>query len=225
MKATQILTVVMVLGLITICVTVFNSIQIETFNEEPLPYTGYRNITAATYLKLREETPQIAAKMISASVGEDYFNRHFQLYHVEVLNSTDGDWFAQVLYAYVLEVGNHTNVDDTSIWFDEYENVVRVEGIPSKDCLMPFNVTEEQAIELAKERIKPTGDYKTEAGIHNIKNYPLTKGLNKYTWVVTFRRVTSSTGYSSTGTDTVVILDVFTGEIYGVDEYAWTATS
>ena len=195
--------------------------------QESTQLIGYRNITTETYLKLKEETPQIAAKLIMDKVGYDYFQTNFYLYSQQVLNRTDGDWFAQVLYAYVLRVGNHTNLDDTSVWFNEKGNVIRTQGIPEEGNLMPFKVTEDQAIGIAQHAAKPGSYTRLDANIRNVGTFDLSPRVDKYAWVISFWKVTSTdnTYGRSSGTTTDVILDVYTGWVYSVRTYQWEAVS
>jgi hypothetical protein len=230
MRGASLVILIVVTGLVLTYVgflPINNVIDAMSHQQEHSSLVGYRNITAATYLKLKEETPLIAAKLIIDKVGYDYFQANFYLYSQQVLNSTDGDWFAQVLYAYVLRVGNHTNLDDSSVWFNEDGQVIRTQGIPEEGNLMPFKVTEDQAIAIARYVAKP-GDYtRLDANIRNIGTFDLSPRVNKYAWVVSFWKVTSTDSVygRSSGTSTDVILDVYTGWVYSVRTYQWEAVS
>jgi len=177
-------------------------------------------------LKLKEETPQIVAKLILDKVGQAYFQNNFYLYSQVVLNGTDGDWFAQILYAYVLRVGNHTNLEDSSVWFDEGGNVIRTQGIPEVDNLMPFNVTEDQAIAIARSAAEPGDYFRLDANIRNVGTFDLSPRVDKYAWVVSFWKVTSANNSGlSSGTVTDVVLDVCTGWVYSVRTYQYMIAS
>ena len=202
-----------------------NVIDAMSRQQEHTGVVGYRNITTATYQKLKEETPKIAAKLIIDKVGDDYFRENFYLYSQVVLNSTDGDWFVQVLYAYVLRIGNHTNLDDTSIWFDEEGQVIRTQGIPEQGNLMPFKVTEDQAIGIALYAAKPGPYTRLDTNIRNVGTFDMSPRVDRYAWVISFWKVASTdTVYGrSSGTTTDVVLDVYSGWVYSIRTYQWEA--
>ena len=213
-----------------VLLTYMGVLPINNLFPEPrygVPYSnlGIRNITTETYAKLRQETPKITEGLIVSSVGEDYFKAHFRLGNVFVYNSTDGDWFAQAQYLYEVSVGNYTGICDASAWFNERGEVIYVEGIPRRDNLMPFSVTREQAIELAKYRGKPGQFNGVDAEIRYIGTYTILPRVDKYAWDINFWRITGGDPMLGgvTGIMTDVIIDANTGYVYRVRSTNYSA--
>jgi hypothetical protein len=173
-----------------------------------IDYSRYKVTQNTTYLK-------VAKQIMVDWLGEDYFNKHFYLYDNVTFNPSGEDWYADVLYAYKLEVGNHINLEDFSVQFDRNGTVVMVRGVPPKNMLMPFTVTEEQAVDIAKDYLKPSNDTKVRTVlIRNIGGNWI-PSYNGYAWDVQYWKVDSyySNGAERSGISIDVFVDLYTGAV------------
>ncbi|MBN1682040.1 hypothetical protein JW865_00620 [Candidatus Bathyarchaeota archaeon] len=170
-----------------------------------------REITVLQYQRLLSETPEKAEKLIIDKLGSEYFHKYFSLENVFVQNISDPNWFARVTYLYKICIENKTYTNKISLYFNEYAVVVSTSGIPSTNNLMPFNITESKAFEIAKDAVGniPYKDYI----IRILYNY----NSKIYHWVVEFSNVTYvryEFFYYHTGRSTRVTIDLTNGQVY-----------
>ncbi len=94
------------------------------------------------------------------------------------------------------------------------------QGVPPTDNLMPFKVTEEEAINIALERV--TQNYiEVEAEIRFVKRSVNDVPLNKYVWQVVFYLTKKS---APSGSMIEVLIDLHNGEVFDVARLAWAST-
>ena len=189
-------------------------------NNVPYSNLGTRSIDGATIKKLRQETPTITKGLIIQSVGEEYFLEHFSELRVEVLDSTDGDWFALAYYTYNYSVGNSTFHWYVSAWYNERGQVIYTEGIPHQGNMMPFKITKESAEAIARYVLRlqglPGGYTGVQTSLVYVGAYGLTPRVEGYAWVVNFWRIIygdASYGGAS-GESTQVIIDPNSAWVY-----------
>ena len=148
-----------------------------------------------------------AATTIISRVGVDYFNTYFHDPTVE----TDVN-FTKVEYKYHIVVDGYTV--DRDVTFYVYSNRVFKYGLPVEGNLQPFNVSKEEAIQLALNVGLPSSNYPLEAEIHwdsNTDIRPLPPYADKYVWVVTSW---SDPPWAWTRTERHALVDPNTGQVY-----------
>ncbi len=227
MKGTAALILVIVLG---VSLRYYGVLPINSLlmagNSHHVPYSnlGIRSIDKATSDKLRLETPTITRNLIVQSVGEQYFSDHFTDPQVELLNYTDGDWFAHTYYTYSYAIGNYSQQQQAGAWFNERGELIYTEGIPHSDNLMPFKVTEETARAVARYVIRfqglPGGYTHSDAYLVDVSGYPIIPRVERYSWVVVFYRTLGAdpNGIGAYGESVTVVIDANTQWVYA----AWT---
>jgi Zn-dependent metalloprotease len=92
-------------------------------------------------------------------------------------------------------------------------------GVPPSDNLMPFNVTQEEAINIAQKQVTQR-HLEVEAEILFLE-YIHDVPLNRYVWFV---RVYLTEKSAISGTVIVVFIDLHSSEIIDVAETCWTST-
>jgi hypothetical protein len=181
-----------------------------------IDYSKYRVTENHTYV-------DVAQKLIEDQVGENYFAEHLYLYST-AFNPTNENWHAQVLYAYKLKIGNHSNLEDVSVWFNNDGTIAWTQGIPPKNMLMPFNVTREEAISIAEKYQPPTNGSLIGAGIRNIATFQILPKYGGYAWVVDYWHMdTMDSSGVSYGTTTDVFIDLYTGTVINSVTSSWIA--
>ncbi len=158
-----------------------------------------------------------ARSMLVDAVGLDYFDRYFELMGVFYNSWEPENWLTQVAYFYHIEVGNYTATREVNFWFDKMNRFLRSEGVPAPGNLMPFNISQQQAIEIALGNM--TREFvEVEADISYIGRPYNGSELAEYVWSVVFYHAPKS---SPTGRMTRVLVDPYSGEVLDVSEVSW----
>jgi len=160
---------------------------------------------------------EVAKGVIVSRVGEDYFQRYFSDptagYDKWVGNETHG-----VTFTYHISVGNYSTSQVIYLYFDaKWRLTERSEYIPAEGNLQPFNVTEEQAKEIAVKAGIPPEPYGLEANIGNSGIYPNepTEYQGKYVWFV---RTWIDPPGANPRRNLYAVIDPITGKLYAVDQ-------
>jgi DNA-binding transcriptional ArsR family regulator len=151
-------------------------------------------------------------QLIIDAVGIDYYINYFSFNRTEYNSWDPSEWLTWVTYDYRVTVANYSEVVKVGFVFDRLGKLIRTEGFPDKDSLMPFNVTREQAISV---------------GLKNVTNYvELTSGIgyegSAYYWKLYFYH---SPRESKSGSATEVLVDLHTGELISSRVIGWQSTS
>lgn len=159
----------------------------------------------------------VAKGFIVSRVGEEYYEKYYSDpvvdYHPGHGNSTH-----YVSLTYHIAVGNYTGSYPIYLYFDpEWNLAAGAWYLPVADNLQPFNVTEEQAKEIAIEAGISVEPYGIESGIGNsgIHSDRPTAYQGKYVWRV-------GTWIDPPGSNPrrniYAIIDPNTGELYAVEQ-------
>jgi hypothetical protein len=189
--------------------------------------------------------PRLQARsMLIDLVGEDYFNSFMEFKGVHYNLLEPAEWLtsyqlpvACVKYDYHIQVGNYSTNYEVIFIFDLIRRLVFSTGVPPSDNLMPFNVTQEEAIKIAMEQAfgfppdyylwipkedpyaKPGRYLEPEAKIefveHSVNNLP----FNRYVWFVNVYLTEKS---AISGTVIVVLIDLHSSEVIDVAELRWS---
>jgi hypothetical protein len=161
-----------------------------------------------------------AKNLIISSVGADYFSQYFTQWKVERNTHEPDEWLTAVGYFYHIEVGNYSARREISIYFDKMNNLTRAETIPSEGNLMPFSVSEDEALSIAENKI-PRSYVDVEAEIYYKKKTYSDHYIGRYVWVVNFYHTPKN---APNGSLTSVYVDPLTREIYGVETASWESS-
>ena len=154
-----------------------------------------------------------ARGIIISSVGADYFNQYFTQWKVERNTHEPDEWLTVVGYFYYIEVGNYSARREISIYFDKMNQLIRAEKVPAEGNLMPFSVSEDEALSIAKTQISRSY-VEEEAEIYYLKKTYSDHYVDRYVWIVNFYHTPKN---ASKGSLTSVYVDPLTREIYGVE--------
>ena len=158
-------------------------------------------------------SPELQAeRMLVEAVGRKYFEAWFTFSGVEYNLDTPSEWLSVVSYLYRLSVGNYTGYERVSFYFDKMNRFNRSLGVPSQGNLMPFNVSQGEAIEIALTEVTREY-YELDADIEWGKA-PFVHGFNesKYVWLMNFHHPDGLTA---------VLVDLYSGEILDVSKEEW----
>lgn len=150
--------------------------------------------------------------------GEDYVETYFQFLDVD-RHPHRKDRYRSVSYWYSIEIDDQKFFDDVNIRFDREENIVSAYGLCTDTNILPFQVSKDQAIDIAKAVI--SDDYvEIESYVRfksKLSEDPL---LGKHVWVVNFVFFENTQGE---GVGKEVYVDPKNGEILG--EMNWARAS
>ncbi len=166
-----------------------------------------------------EVSPELQAeRMLVEAVGWRYFASWFTFSGVRYNLDTPSEWLSVVSYLYRLKVGDYHDYERVSFYFDKMNRFNRSLGVPSQGNLMPFNVSQGEAIEIALTEVTREY-YELDADIKWGKA-PFVHGFNesRYVWLVNFRH---PEGPASGGGFTAVLVDLYSGEILDVSKEEW----
>lgn len=166
-------------------------------------------------------TPDAQAReiMINA-VGEEYFLKHFLQWKTEINTHEPENWYTAIGYLYYLRVDDYTARREISIYFNQQNELIRTHGTPKKGNLMPFFVSNEDAILIAKSHNEKSYE-EVGAEIYYVDETPYDVLLDRYVWVIYFYHNPKN---ARSGTMTVVYVDPNTKEVYGSCEIGWSRT-
>jgi len=163
--------------------------------------------------------PRLQARSVLVdAVGEDYFNSFIELRGVQYTSFLPPK--SAVAYDYHIQVGNYSTTCEVIFMFDLVNRLLYSRGVPPSDNLMPFNITQEEAINIAQKQV--TQRYiEVEAKIvfweHSVNDVL----LNRYVWFVNFYLTEKS---AISGTLIGVLIDLHNGEVIYVAEIGWSST-
>ena len=168
------------------------------------------------------EMPEIAIKArdyIIERVGEDYFDRYFTYWGLG--GCTTEDWRYRVGFFYFIQVGNYTGVNEVCLWYDSTRSLIRHNGVPTADNLMPFKVTREEAVEIAAKAARSIRWLDIDAQIHYCDELSDDTPIEKYVWIVSFYQTPRN---AMSGSMLVVIVDPTTSKMYESVNVSWHST-
>lgn len=132
-----------------------------------------------------ENVAELAHRYLNRTLGEDYVRSHF---HSPYVDKNPIEPIYRVRYMYRLEVGDYQQ--DQEVLFD-YNSLYSLDStncMPSVDDLMPYSITQEQAINIAVKAELPVGSYPMEASLHyrptRVDNETGRGREYRYLWVV-----------------------------------------
>lgn len=164
-------------------------------------------------------SPELQAeRMLVEAVGRRYFEAWFTFTGVEYNLDSPSEWLSVVEYLYRVSVGDYYGFERVRFYFDKTNQFIRSAKMPSRGNLMPFNVSQGEAIEIALTEV--TGEYYgLDANIQWGKEVSL-YGFNesRYVWLVNFHH---PEGPASGGGFTAVLVDLYSGEILDVSREEW----
>lgn len=159
---------------------------------------------------------QQARSMLVKAVGEDYFNSFMELKGVALTNLRGLKRTTCVVYDYHLQVGNYSTTCEVIFIFDWINRFSRSIGVPPSDNLMSFNVSREEAINIALEQIKqPSLEVEAEIRFGHQRHNP----VKRYVWHVSFYLTEKS---ALSGSLIEVLIDLHSGEVIDVAEIRWS---
>jgi len=157
--------------------------------------------------------------IIVEAVGEEYFERYFEVVFAQYNEYGPEKWLTAVTYFYYIQVDDYTAKREVVLHFDKEYNLLSASGLPRKGNLMPYNITRDQAIEIASSNV--TGRYvEVTAEIHYVSKLRDGQSLDLYLWSVGFYRVPRN---SKSGTLTQVLVDPISGEVLSSEDVGWVS--
>ncbi len=161
--------------------------------------------------------PEVQAReLLVEAVGEEYVTEYFEFDGVQFNPWEPEDW-ASVSYYYKIRVGDYTVSREVYIRFSKMNEYLSSTGVPVKDHLMPFNVTMDQAFEIALSNMEREF-VETDAAIIFVKKLQNGTRIGRYLWRIDFYH---NKKYSSSGSATLVIIDPITGQVIETKMYGW----
>lgn len=190
--------------------------KLERFSETVT--MAYLIIPSITHPTAAPPEKQVRAIIVEA-VGEEYFERYFELVFAQYNEYEPDKWYSVVIYFYHIQVDDYSAKREVSLYFDKEYNLLRTNGLPRKGNLMPYNITSAQAIEIASSNV--TGRYvEVTAAIHYGSKQRDGQSLDLYLWSVRFYRVPRN---SKSGTLTQVLVDPISGEVLSSESVGWSS--
>jgi len=160
-----------------------------------------------------------ARAYIVEHVGEEYFDRYFTYWGFE--ECTTEDWRYRVGFFYNIQVGNYTEISEVCLWYDSTLSMIRYTAVPSADNLMPFNVTREEAIDIAIKEAGSIGWVDVDVVIHYCDELLDGTPFNKYVWVV---GLYLNPREAMTGSLLSIIIDPHSGTVIESERISWHST-
>jgi DNA-binding transcriptional ArsR family regulator len=158
-----------------------------------------------------------AERMLVEAVGRRYFEAWFTFIRVEYNLDSPSEWLSVVSYLYRISVGDYYGFERVRFYFDKMNQFIRSAKMPSRGNLMPFNVSQGEAIEIALAEV--TREYyeldaDIEWGVDDFYGF----NESRYVWLVNFHH---PEGPASGGGATGVLVDPYSGEILDVSRKEW----
>lgn len=165
--------------------------------------------------------PEVQAREILVeAVGGEYVTEYFEFEGVQFNDWEPEDWLASVKYYYKIRVGDYSASREVYIRFSKMNEYLSSTGVPVKYNLMPFNVTKEQAVEIALGNVEREF-VETDAEIYYVKRLFNGTRIGRYLWCIDFYH---NKKYSSSGSATRVIIDPIIGQVIEAEMYSWESS-
>jgi len=163
-------------------------------------------------------SPELQAeRMLVEAVGRKYFEAWFTFSGVRYNLDTPSEWLSVVSYLYRVSVGDYSGFERVRFFFDKMNRFNRSLGVPSQRNLMPFNVSQGEAIEIALTEVTREY-YELAADIEWEVDYFYGFNESRYVWLVKFHHPERP---ASGGGVTGVLVDLYSGEILDVSRKEW----
>jgi DNA-binding transcriptional ArsR family regulator len=133
--------------------------------------------------------------LLIESVGRDYYEKYLRLKEVEA-NLNLSEWVTNVIYDYVIDLGDYNTTCEVDIYFDEDDNVISTNGLPMTGNLMPFVVNRTMAVKIA-ESSSTNEIYDTHPDIGWLRILNDGEPLQRYVWVVDLYQYSSDHNHIS----------------------------
>jgi len=159
--------------------------------------------------------------IIVEAVGEEYFDRYFELVFAQYNEYQPDNWLTAVTYFYNIQVDDYTAKREVVLHFDKEYNLLSTSGLPRKGNLMPYNITRAQAIDIASANVSRRY-VEVDADICFIRKMRDGSHLDIYLWAVHFYNVPRD---SRSGSATHILVDPISGEILSAEEIGWFSIS
>ena len=171
-------------------------------------------------------TPYDQAKqIIIEKLGKDYYENYFSYVGTNSnlkAYAKSNDWCYQVRYNYFIQIGEYNATREVNVYYNILNNFVSYNSMPQFDTLMPFNVTREEAIDLAKLTDPDNNTDDFDAEIYFWKKSSDKGLINRYVWSVSFYRTPRTL---SSGSFWHVLLDPHSGEILDSIMRSWASAA
>ena len=158
-------------------------------------------------------SPELQAeRMLVEAVGRKYYEAWFTFSGVEYNLDTPSEWLSVVSYLYRVSVGDYSWFERVHFYFDRMNQFIRSAKMPSRGNLMPFSVSQGEAIEIALA--EAPGEYdQIDADIEwgVVDSYGFNE--SRYVWLVDFHHPEG--GFSA------VLVDLYSGEVLDVSIKEW----
>jgi DNA-binding transcriptional ArsR family regulator len=153
-------------------------------------------------------SPELQAeRMLVEAVGRRYFEAWFTLIGVEYNLDSPSEWLTVVSYLYRFSVDDYRGFERVSFYFDKMNQFIRSAKIPPRGNLMPFNVSQGEATEIALA--EAPGEYdQIDADIDWGVQGRYGFNESRYVWLVDF--------HHPEGGFTAVLVDPYSGEVLDV---------
>jgi hypothetical protein len=158
-------------------------------------------------------SPELQAeRMLVEAVGRRYFEAWFTFIRVEYNLDSPSEWLSVVEYLYRVSVGDYSWFERVRFYFDKMNQFIRSAKMPSRGNLMPFNVSQGEAIEIALTEVTREYD-QLDADIDwgVVDSYGFNE--SRYVWLVDFHHPEG--GFSA------VLVDLYSGEVLDVYIKEW----
>jgi DNA-binding transcriptional ArsR family regulator len=167
-------------------------------------------------------SPELQAhSMLVDSVGEKYYKSSMELEGIQFNYWEPENWLTCVTFEYHIQVSNYSATREIDFYFDRFNRFIRSTGVPPKDNLMPFNVTQQEAIKTALDRVTRES-VEIEAEIGYVKSSVNNVSVNRYVWSVSVYHTKKN---ASSGSSTWVLIDLHSGEIIDIALISWISQS
>ncbi len=162
-----------------------------------------------------------ARELLVEATGEEYFTKYFEFKGAQFNDWEPDDWLTRVDYGYRIQIGNYTATREVEFYFDKVNRLLRSSGVPPAGNLMPFSVSREEAINIAKGQV--TQSYvEIEAEIRYVERSVNKVPVNRYVWQVVFYLNKKS---APSGSMIEVLIDLKSGEVIDIARVSWMSIS
>lgn len=134
-----------------------------------------------------------------------------RFYEKSLLKIAPSEWLSVVSYLYRVSVGEYYGFERVRFYFDKMNQFIRSAKMSSRGNLMPFNVSQGEAIEIALTEVTREYDQldaDMDWGVADLYGF----NESRYVWLVDFKHLDGFTA---------VLVDLYSGEVLDVSRKEW----